>query len=251
VSVPPPPVPGGQPPVGQPGSYGPPPVDQSAAYAQQGPPAQAGQQPPPNGQPGQQPPYGQQPSPYGPPPVGQPAPFGPPPVAPKKSKLRWLRIVIPVLVLIVAVVVGFVQSAKSPDSSAVGDCLSVSEFKQGVEPKKADCGDPSANVTIAAKLDSGTGSCPDGDYDEFSVTGSKSYKLCLIVNAKEGDCLANFFSQTAGYQKVPCTDPKADAQIVKAITGTSNKDLCQDTDATNAATYSQPPTTFCIKDKTQ
>jgi hypothetical protein len=173
-------------------------------------------------------------------------------MAPKKSAMRWVRIVIPVVVVAVIAVVALVQSANSPSSSEVGQCLSVTEFKKGVEPSKADCGDPSANVKIAARLDDGSGSCPAGDYDEFSVTGSssKSYKLCLIVNAKQGDCLADFFSETGGYKKVPCTDPSADAEIVKAVTGTADKNLCQDTDATNAAVYSQPATTFCIKDKT-
>jgi hypothetical protein len=170
-------------------------------------------------------------------------------VAPKNSKTRWLRLLIPVVVLAVIGVVAIVQYTGSADSAKVGDCLTVTEFKQGVEPSKAGCDDPAANVKIAAKLDTGSSKCPEGDYDEFSVTGSKSYKLCLIVNAKQGDCLAGFFSDTAGYKKVPCTDPTADAEIVKAVTGIADQNQCEATDATNVAVYSQPATTFCVKKK--
>jgi hypothetical protein len=235
VSVPPPPVPGGQPPVGPPNPYGQP----SVAQPNYGPPplAPAGYGPPPVAQPN-----------YGPPPVA-PAGYGQPPV-PQKPKRRWVRMIIPIVVIVIGGVFAVVNYTQSPDSSKVGDCLTVSQFKQGVEPTKAACADPAANVLIGAKVDDSKGSCPDGDYDEYSVTGRPSYKMCLVINAKQGDCLSNFLSKTEGYQKVACSDPMVDAEIVKAVAGTASKALCDGTDATHAAVYPQPATTLCLKVKT-
>jgi hypothetical protein len=228
--------------VGQPGPYG----QQPGANVPQGAPGPYGQ--PPAGAPG---PYGPPPAgapgPYGPPPVGPPTGFGPPPQAPK-SKFRWLRILIPVVILLIVGTVAVVNYSSSAASSQVGDCLTITEFKQGTEPAKADCGDPKANVKIAAKLDNGNGSCPEGGaYDEYSVTGRSSYKLCLMINAKQGDCFSDFTSKTAGYMKVSCSDPKKDAEFIKIIDGKFDKNLCEGTEAAYALAFPQPATTMCIK----
>lgn len=243
----PPPAPGGQQPVGQPDPYGPPPGGQQ----QYGQPGQYGTPPPgtpPQGQPGQ---YGPPPGQY-PPPPGQPG-FPPaPPAPPKKSKVgRFIVLGIGLLVVVGIVIAGVVAFTKSPASSNAGDCLSITEFTQGGDdPTKADCNDPKANVKIAAKLDSSSDNCPggaDAGYDTYSVSGRSSYKLCLMINAKQGDCLANFSSQTKGYQKVPCTDPTKDAELVKVVEGQASDSVCEGTDATRVAIYPQPPTTMCVK----
>ncbi|WP_460437570.1 LppU/SCO3897 family protein [Amycolatopsis stemonae] len=240
----PPPAPGGQQPVGQPDPYGPPPGGQPQQFGQPGPYG-----PPPG-----TPPQGQ-PGPYGPPPgqfpPGQPGQYGPPPV-PKKSKTgAIIRFGIIGVVVIVAIVVGIVSFSNSPASSAVGDCLSITEFVQGGDdPAKADCADPKANVKIGVKLDSSSQACPggaDSGYDTYSVSGRSSYKLCLMINAKQGDCLANFSSKTKGYQKVPCADPTKDAEIVKVATGQASESACEGTDATRVAIYPEPATTMCVK----
>ncbi len=237
----PPPAPGGQQPVGQPDPYG----------------------PPPGGQPQQ--PYGQ-PGPYGPPPQGQPGQFGPPPgqpgfppvppAPPKRSKApRLILAGIGALVVVAIVIIGIVSFMKSPATSNAGDCLSITEFTQGGdEPAKADCNDPKANVKIAKKLETASEDCPGGSsagYDTYSVSGRSSYKLCLMINAKQGDCLANFTSQTKGYLKVPCTDPTKDGELVKVVTGQADKNVCEGTDATRVAVYPEPATTMCVKTNEQ
>jgi hypothetical protein len=258
VSVPPP-APGGQQPVGQPDPYGPPPGGQPPQQQQYG---QPGQQP--QGQPGQygQPPQGQ-PGQYGPPPgqfppgqqgfaPGQPG-FPPaPPAPPKRSKARALILGgIGAVVVIAVIIVGIISFAKSPATSNAGDCLTITEFTQsGDDPAKADCNDPKANVKIAKKLGSSSEDCPGGSgagYDTYSVSGRNSYKLCLMINAKQGDCLANFTSQTKGYLKVPCTDPSKDGELVKVVTGQADKSVCEDTEATRVAVYPEPATTMCVK----
>nr|WP_225440057.1 hypothetical protein [Amycolatopsis eburnea] len=236
----PPPAPGGQQPVGQPDPYGPPPGGHpQQQYGQPGTPPQ-GQYGPPPGQfpPGQFPP-GQQ-------------GFPPAPPVPKKSKAgTFIKFGVIGVVVIVAVVVGIVSFANSPASSKAGDCLTITEFTRGGDdPAKADCNDPKANVKIAAKLDSSSQDCPGGSdagYDTYSVSGRSSYKLCLMINAKQGDCLANFTSTTKGYVKVSCTDPTKDGELVKVISGQADKNLCQDTEATRVAVYPEPATTMCVK----
>jgi hypothetical protein len=250
VSVPPP-APGGQQPVGQPDPYGPPPGGRPQQPQQPGgqPPQQFGQQQygtPPQGQPGQ----------YGPPPgqfpPGQPG-FPPaPPAPPKKSKTgAFIKAGVIAVVVIAAVVVGIISFSNSPASSNAGDCLTITEFTRGGDdPAKADCNDPKANVKIGEKLESAGDECTGGTesgYDTYSVSGRSSYKLCLMINAKQGDCLANFTSQTKGYQKVPCTDPTKDAELVKVVEGQADKNLCEGTEANYAVAYPKPATTMCVK----
>ncbi|UOZ07750.1 hypothetical protein [Amycolatopsis sp. WQ 127309] len=257
----PPPAPGGQQPVGQPDPYGPPPGGQQQQYGQPqyGTPPQGQPQPqygtPPQGQPVQG-----QPGQYGPPP-GQPGPYGPPPgqpgyppappAPPKKSKALWIRLAIVAVIVVVGGTLAIVNFATSPASSNAGDCLSVTEFTSGGdEPSKADCNDPSANVKIAKKLDSSSDSCPGGSdaaYDTYTVSGRSSYKLCLMINAKQGDCLTNFTSKTQGYKKVPCSDPSKDGELVKVVSGQADQSVCEGTDATRVAVYPEPATTMCVK----
>ncbi|MER6792012.1 hypothetical protein ABT262_08775 [Amycolatopsis mediterranei] len=243
----PPPAPGGQQPVGQPDPYGPP----SGGQPQQpyGQPGQYG--PPPQGQPG---PYGPPPGQFPPGqfPPGQPG-FPPaPPAPPKRSKALGLILGgIGAFVLIGLIIVGVFAFMKSPATANAGDCLTITEFTQGGDdPAKADCNDPKANVKIAKKLDTSSENCPGGSdagYDTYSVSGRSSYKLCLMINAKQGDCLANFTSQTKGYLKVPCTDPAKDGELVKVVTGQADKSVCEGTDATRVAVYPEPATTMCVK----
>jgi len=244
VSVPPQPgQPYGTPPGGQPAPYG----AQPAGPGQFGPPG--GQPPygPPPGQPGGFGPPPGQPGAFGPPP-GQPGAFGPPPGVPVKKRAPWVRIVIAVVVLVGLVFGAILYFTKSPDRAVAGDCLAVKQFKRGSTPDKVDCNDPTANVKVAVKLDNSSDNCPKGDYDEYSVSGSGDYKLCLVINAKEGDCLANVSSSTEGYQKVACNDPTAEAKVLKIAQGTDDESVCDGTDATHYRTYSQPKSTYCYQD---
>ncbi|TNC29596.1 LppU/SCO3897 family protein [Amycolatopsis alkalitolerans] len=220
-------APGTPPPYGRPGGY------------------------PPPGGPGQVPGYGPMPGGPGQLPGGFPPPgsFNPPPQ--KKSKLRWLRFAIPGIVLVLVVGGLAARFIGTPtDRAAVGDCLNIKEFKDGAEPAKVDCNDPSANVKIGVRLDDENAKCPDGDYDEYWVSGDRSYKLCLMLNAHEGDCFANVRSDTEGYKRVDCADPSAEVKILKVVDGTASDSACEGTGAHGAVKYSQPPTTLCATSST-
>ena len=227
---------GNQPPAGTPGVFGPP----------------AGQFGPPPGQPAGAPPVF-------PPPSGQPGQFGPPPGPPfgptgqpvrKRRFPLWLMIVLPIVVIALGVL-SVVSFMKSPASASVGDCLHVTEFTTtGADPTKIDCADQNANVKVAVKLDSSSSTCPTGDYDEYSVSGRSSYKLCLMINAHDGDCFADVTSSTAGYKRVACTDPTAEIEFVKIVTGQADEAACEGVKIDGAVTYSEPATTMCAVART-
>lgn len=184
-------------------------------------------------------------------PPGQP--FGPPPGQPvgQRKKFTWLRITLVIVVVIGLAITAVFFFTKSPGSASAGDCLSITDFSRGGDsPTKVDCGDPSANVKVALRLDSASASCPGDDvYDHYSVSGKYSYKLCLMINAKQGDCFSNITSSTKGYQRVACTDPTAEAEFVKVVDGTASESACDGTEADGAIVYPQPPTTLCGKKK--
>ncbi|HVW41567.1 MAG TPA: hypothetical protein VHC18_09475 [Amycolatopsis sp.] len=222
---------------------------QSNPYAPQQPAPAAGMpgQPPQAGGPGAGQP-GFAASPGGFPPPGQPGAFPPPGVhiqPPKKSKLRWLRIVIPVVVVVLVAIGAISWFTSSPDRAAAGDCLNIKEFKAQADPSRVDCNDPSANVKVGVRLDDDKASCPDGDYDQYSVSGAADYKLCLMLNAREGECFANVSDSTQGYKTVDCADPAAEIKILKIVDGTASDSACGGLDQAVAVRYSQPATTLC------
>ncbi|WP_027928497.1 LppU/SCO3897 family protein [Amycolatopsis benzoatilytica] len=240
----PPPAPGGQPPVGPSDPYGTPGQPGPAGYGQ----------PMPGGAPYPGQPYPGQPN--GGPQPGQP-PFDGQPVPPPgqtvfpapapKSKMRFVRLGLVLLLVIGGIVAGIVSFTTSPDYANAGECLKITEFKQGANPDKVDCGDPSANVKIGVRVEGKSDTCPAGNYDRYQVSGGKDYLLCLMLNVKQGDCLKNVKSDTAGYQKVSCTDPAAEAEILKVIDGKADEQACAGTDASGGLTYAEPKTTICVK----
>ncbi|WP_084143282.1 LppU/SCO3897 family protein [Amycolatopsis taiwanensis] len=166
--------------------------------------------------------------------------------------MLWVRIGAAVVILGLVVAGGIWYFKSSPATAAVGDCLNVKEFSKHADPTKVDCTDPSANVKIAVKLDSSGGSCPQGDYDEYSYSRkSTSYRLCLMPNVVEGDCMADFTSDTAGYQKVACTDPRAEVKVSKVVQGVTDETVCEEFDRYLPVTYSDPKSTYCYTEVSQ
>ncbi|MFE9743767.1 hypothetical protein ACFYOT_02570 [Saccharothrix saharensis] len=199
------------------------------------------------GQPGYpgQPPYPGQPQLPGQP--GYPQQFPPPPA---KGTSRGAKALIAVVGLgIVGVVVaGVIAGATGPAGAEAGDCIKVvSASATDADVEKVDCSSAEAAFKVAANLDSSNDSCPDGDYAEYSDTGgrrSDGFKLCLMLNAAEGDCFKQEGSIVAAKTtKVTC-DSSATYKVGKVIAGRADENECESGDTVSV--YSQPATTICL-----
>ncbi|MFD1045902.1 hypothetical protein ACFQ1S_10165, partial [Kibdelosporangium lantanae] len=109
-----------------------------------------------------------------------------------------------------------------------------------------DCDSPEAVYRVGKRLDSASGACPDGEYSE--LTSGESLKLCLMLNAHEGDC---FTTMAAGrnqtHQRVPC-EGHAEYQVRKVVVGRQDRSLCDQGNV--VASYSEPAMTVCLMPRT-
>src|SRR5882762_9353788 len=122
-----------------------------------------------------------------------------------------------------------------------GDCVKIVSAADA-KVESVDCGSQDAVYEVAKRFDSATGSCPDGEYSE--LTSGNSVKLCLMLNAKEGDC---FVTETIGrnrtHKRVPC-GPSAEYRVVKVVPGKMDSKECAGGNV--VASYAEPPTTICL-----
>jgi len=227
------------------GGYNPPPPQQP--YGQQQPP--------------QQPPYGQPVGGPGTPPGGMPGGGMPPqtpgggmpqtpgyPPTPQKSKGKTIALVV-VAVVVLAVIGFFVwqNSKTSPSSANAGDCIKVnSASASDADVEKIDCNAPDAVYKVGKKLDSTSADCPSDSYDKYTQSGKgDDFALCLMLNAKQGDCFADLTTSSGATARVPCTDPKAEGKVTKVVNGQAAESACpQDTGL--ALVYPEPGQTVCL-----
>jgi hypothetical protein len=264
----PPPGPQGGPPqgpYGQPGQYGPPggrppqtppggqPYGQPGGQQGYGGPGGHGGGPygpppptPPGGQPQHTPPGGQQA--YPPPPSGppqQPGTFpGGPPAAPtpKKGNSKKVRIIAIVVILLVVVGVVLYLQRDAASSAKAGDCIKVNDATSA-DVQQIDCGSKEAVYKVALTKDDSNAKCPNENYLAYSETGSNELLLCLVFNAKEGDC---FKENLKDHTRVDCTSPDADFQIAKVIDGKDDPKGCGPENVDTALTYPEPKLTLCL-----
>ncbi|WP_367132912.1 collagen-like protein [Saccharothrix sp. HUAS TT1] len=227
---------------GQPGPYGQP--GQSGQYGEPGPYGQ----PPHYGQPGQ-------PGQFGPGQPGQPGHYGQPgypqqlPPPPKRTSTGAKALVAVVVLGIVGVVVaGVLAGINGPAGAEPGECIKiVSAGVTDADVEKVECSSPEAAFRVAAHLDSSADSCPDGDYAEYSDSGgrrSDGFKLCLMLNAAEGDCFKQEGTIVAAKTtKVTC-DSSATYKVGKVIGGVADENECES--GNTVSVYSQPATTICL-----
>ncbi|WP_424184077.1 LppU/SCO3897 family protein [Actinokineospora sp. G85] len=207
---------------------------------------------------GQQPPHGQA-GPEGQwfgataPPAGVPHPGQPQGATSKVSKISKKRKLIgaaAILVLVVvAGVVGVVSFTKSPASADAGDCIKVNRGgATSADVDKIDCADQEAVFVVGKKLDSATATCPDGDYQQYTSSGrGSSFALCLVVNAKKGDCFDDILI-AAQAKRVACAS--AEYEVLDVIEGRSEPEACAGALNTNSGLiYAEPPRVVCMEER--
>jgi hypothetical protein len=155
-----------------------------------------------------------------------------------------------VLAASVAVVAGVVAvwlylTRNEPGRAGEGDCIQVNRATAtDAEVERIGCGTSEAAYKIGKRLSSDTAVCPDGNYVEYAQRGRDSLKLCLMLNASEGDCFTEHDQRQA---RADCA--AADFKVVKVISGKVDADECGLEAAADPRayplTYAEPPTTIC------
>ena len=234
----------------QPGPYGAPGGGQQPPpYGQQPPPPYGQPSPPPYGQ-QPPPPYAQQPPPYGQQPAG-PQPAGPqdyPPAPPgqpvrKSGKKRAFLIAgIVAVALVVGIVLVSTLNKNSASKANAGDCIKVnSATEKSADVEKIDCNDKAAVFKVAKKLGNDTDQCPTPDYERYTQSGGGSdFALCLMLNAKEGDCFANI-DDPAKRARVDCAN--GEVKVAKVVDKADEAACGGDG---QPIVYPEPATTFCL-----
>jgi hypothetical protein len=162
---------------------------------------------------------------------------------PPKKASRTSKIVLSV---VLAAVTGLVVYAVlSGNHGAIdveqGDCIKIVSAADA-QVERVDCGSAGAVYRVARKLDSAKGVCPEGAYSE--LTSGSSVKLCLMLNAKEGDCFTTeAIGRNRTHERVPCTD-SAEYRVVKVVPDTVDSKVCAPGNV--VAIYSEPPVTICL-----
>ncbi|GAA2673158.1 MULTISPECIES: hypothetical protein [Actinosynnema] len=130
----------------------------------------------------------------------------------------------------------------------VGDCLKVNEVsRDSADVEMVDCAAGDAAYRVAVNLPE-TDRCPPGDYDEYirGGAGNRGFRLCLMLNATDGDCFKEEGGIAVGKTtKVRCGSG-ATYKVAKAHSGTVDELVCEFDE--NPRLYPTPPTTLCITD---
>ncbi len=187
------------------------------------------------------------------PPTGN-LPVVPPPHDPEAEfSPRTMRIIVfGVLIAIFGGIAAFVVVKvlnPPPPAYSAGDCLQVVEGGRfDAEVEQVDCGEQAALYEVGVYLDDPDASCPSDAYSEYRQTGGKQqeYKLCLMLNAAEGDCLDVPMISAGEEKKVACTSEDANVRITRLIEGTADESACGAGAAEDARVYPQPKRTVCL-----
>ncbi|MFC4852069.1 LppU/SCO3897 family protein [Actinophytocola glycyrrhizae] len=160
--------------------------------------------------------------------------------------------VIGVLVLVFGGIAAFVVvkllNPPAPAYSA-GDCVQVVEggrYDAAVE--KVGCAEEAALYEVGVYLDDPDEECSSDAYSSYKQTGGnqQEYKLCLMINAAEGDCLRVPTIAMGEEKKVACTSEEANRKVTRVIEGTADQSACDPESAQDARVYPNPKRTVCI-----
>jgi hypothetical protein len=128
----------------------------------------------------------------------------------------------------------------APDNAKRGDCIKVNDV-QNADVETIECNSAEALYEVATTSDKSGASCPEGNYVGFTKSeGGSNLLLCLMLNAKEGDC----------YKRDGQIDVKADCakdaefQVVKVIEDSIDVKKCGGK-GLDPYLYSDPKLTQC------
>ncbi|ALG11318.1 hypothetical protein AOZ06_34550 [Kibdelosporangium phytohabitans] len=197
-------------------------------------------------------------APMPPPPAGQPGAALPPPGAelppssssaqpPRKKGRKWLIGIVAVVVVLGGWGVYRYLSNDVVQAKA-GDCAKVSGTKAKPSYDTVGCDSADATHVVGKTLPSNSDSCgADAKYDEFTLSGGKGVKLCLMPKWAEGDC-RKYDEANASYPKVDCAASKGSneaVKVLKVISGpTAEESQCPK--ESGPVLFPEPKTVYCL-----
>ncbi|MDQ3789257.1 MAG: hypothetical protein M3422_18685 [Actinomycetota bacterium] len=81
-------------------------------------------------------------------------------------------------------------TSRGANEANVGDCVRIVKGGVDAELEVLECGTPAAVYRVGLELDGGE-RCPAGPYTEYSMIGMGAWSLCLVLDARPGQCLEN------------------------------------------------------------
>ena len=161
------------------------------------------------------------------------------------STFTKVKIGLGVVVVAAGAVFGIMNWGTSAASANVGDCIKVNDGSAtDADIEKIDCNSDEAVYKVAVTLDDSSGTCPKGDYTSYSQGGRRTadVTLCLMLNAKEGDC----FNLTADNDPVTAGCAAAEFQVSKVLDGATDGSGCPES-SFPPQVYPEPkPVVMCL-----
>lgn len=192
-------------------------------------------------------------NPTAPPSGGAPVPPGSP--EPVEFSPRTKKVLTAVIGVVLVAVIGGVAAIiatralnPAPPAYAAGDCVKTGGGQFHATVEKADCGDPGAVYEVGLYLDDPDADCPAESYSSYKQTGGKQdeFKLCLVLNAAEGDCFSTPTISLGEEKKVDCADDEANRRVTGVVDGTADKAACAPGSVEHARVYPDPKLTVCL-----
>jgi hypothetical protein len=168
--------------------------------------------------------------------------MAPPGIPVKRSKKKlWITLVVIVVLVGGGIAAAAILGKKSPANAEAGDCIKVnSASATNADVEKIDCNDKIAVFKVAKRLGNDTDECPTKDYEKYTQSGRGSdFALCLMLNAKEGECFADYDSPD---KRARADCAAAEVKVAKVVQKADEKE-CSDG---FALVYPEPATTFCL-----
>ena len=136
------------------------------------------------------------------------------------------------------------EPATPPDAGACVEDNSRSA--DDAEIQSVPCDAPEAVYKVAKTLPEPDADCPGSDYTLYYEEGPDGFTMCLMLNAKEGDCFINVENINANVARVDCAE--GEFEVVEVVEGKADESACPTDDAVVPHVYPEPPpSTVCLK----
>jgi hypothetical protein len=134
--------------------------------------------------------------------------------------------------------------ATPPDAGACVEDNSRSA--DDAEIQSVPCDAPEAVYKVAKTLPEPNADCPGSDYTLYYEEGPDGFTMCLMLNAKVGDCFINVENINANVARVDCAE--GEFEVVEVVEGEADESACPADDAVVPHVYPEPPpSTVCLK----